>query len=129
MIVLILSVIISLAFSTFAVVGAVFFLGVSSFLTFIVWKRKKKEDNFRKHGGWLLNHQQIKFFGEDELEKVTANYQHLIGQGGFGSVFRGRLPDETLVAVKKPLGVVGKADLNLEFLEEITMVSQVNTIP
>ena len=118
-----------MAFSIFAVVGAVFFLGVSSFLTFIVCKRKKKEDNFRKNGGWLLKHQRIKFFGEDELEKVTDKYQHLIGQGGFGSVFRGRLPDETLVAVKKPVGVVGKADLNLEFLEEITMVSQVNTIP
>lgn len=38
-----------------------------------------------------------------ELNKVTGNFSesHKIGQGGFGTVYRGKLRDGTVVAIKR----------------------------
>ncbi|KAJ7520472.1 hypothetical protein O6H91_19G007300 [Diphasiastrum complanatum] len=40
-------------------------------------------------------------FSYKELQKATNNFSETLGAGGFGSVFAGRLMDNSLVAVKK----------------------------
>lgn len=35
-----------------------------------------------------------------EVERITDNFQNQIGKGGSGKVYRGRLSDDTEVAVK-----------------------------
>lgn len=39
-------------------------------------------------------------FTYNELEKITNKFERLIGQGGFGPVYYGRLEDNTEIAVK-----------------------------
>ena len=39
-------------------------------------------------------------FTYKELENITNNFERLIGQGGFGLVYYGRLEDGTMVAAK-----------------------------
>lgn len=39
-------------------------------------------------------------FTLESIENATENYKTLIGEGGFGSVYRGTLPDGQEVAVK-----------------------------
>ncbi|KAE9587183.1 hypothetical protein Lal_00004389 [Lupinus albus] len=55
-------------------------------------------------------------FDYEELEEATDNFKTLIGSGGFGSVYRGVLSDNTVVAVKKiiNLGIQGKKDFCTE---------------
>ncbi|CAL5394379.1 unnamed protein product [Camellia sinensis] len=36
-----------------------------------------------------------------DLQKATKNFSEKMGSGGFGSVFKGTLPDSTVIAVKK----------------------------
>uniref|UniRef100_A0A2N9IBK4 Protein kinase domain-containing protein n=1 Tax=Fagus sylvatica TaxID=28930 RepID=A0A2N9IBK4_FAGSY len=87
-------------------------------------KRRRREKNFIKHGGSVLENQRVRIFKEEELIKATQNYNHLLGQGGFGSVYKGVLLDKTIIAVKKPR--VDKKNLNIEFQHEIRIISQVN---
>ncbi|TYI67528.1 hypothetical protein E1A91_D08G024300v1 [Gossypium mustelinum] len=51
-------------------------------------------------------------FEYEELATATDNFTTQIGSGGFGTVYRGVLPDESVVAVKRitNLGVEGKKD-------------------
>ncbi|KAL7196596.1 hypothetical protein ACSBR1_036578 [Camellia fascicularis] len=88
-----------------------------------------------KNGGSLLKNQKIKIFTADELEKATNMYDknQCLGQGGFGSVYKGTLPDKSLVDVKKANKVdktqiknLHKEAINKQVLHEINMISQVN---
>ncbi|XP_022142417.1 G-type lectin S-receptor-like serine/threonine-protein kinase At5g35370 [Momordica charantia] len=62
-------------------------------------------------------------FSLEELEAATDSFKAQIGSGGFGTVFKGILPDKTVVAVKKitNLGVEGKK----EFCTEIAVIGNI----
>ncbi|KFK36192.1 hypothetical protein AALP_AA4G090000 [Arabis alpina] len=62
-------------------------------------------------------------FEFEELEQATDNFKLQIGSGGFGAVFKGTLPDETLVAVKKITnhGLHGRQ----EFCTEIAIIGNI----
>ncbi|KAE8654815.1 Detected protein of unknown function [Hibiscus syriacus] len=40
-------------------------------------------------------------FGYGDLEKATKNFSEKLGKGGFGTAFKGTLPDGSIIAVKK----------------------------
>jgi len=67
--------------------------------------------------------QNLNHFVEDELKGITNNYSNCIGEGGFGKVYKGVLPDDyDLVAVKKYI----RKDLKDEFMEEVRIHSKLN---
>lgn len=49
-------------------------------------------------GAILQNH--IKIFKEEELKKATNTYSHLLGEDGFGSVYKGEF-NNVYMAVEK----------------------------
>ncbi|WZZ87001.1 hypothetical protein YC2023_115580 [Brassica napus] len=62
-------------------------------------------------------------FEFEELEQATENFKLQIGSGGFGSVYKGILPDQTLIAVKKITnhGLNGRQ----EFCTEIAVIGNI----
>ncbi|XP_008808172.2 G-type lectin S-receptor-like serine/threonine-protein kinase At5g35370 [Phoenix dactylifera] len=61
-----------------------------------------------------------------DLEAATDGFRTRIGSGGFGAVYKGQLPDKTLVAVKKinNIGVQGKR----EFCTEIAVIGNIHHV-
>ncbi|CAL4900454.1 unnamed protein product [Urochloa decumbens] len=48
-----------------------------------------------------VNNHNINNFSEDEIKQITNSYSTVIGEGGFGQVYKGVLDNGTPVAVKK----------------------------
>ncbi|RHN82398.1 putative glycerophosphodiester phosphodiesterase, protein kinase RLK-Pelle-LRK10L-2 family [Medicago truncatula] len=77
----------------------------------------------KKHG-----HLQTKRYCYSEIKKVTDSFKHKLGQGGFGSVYKGRLHDGRYVAVK----ILNELkDSGEEFMNEVASIcgtSHVNIV-
>ncbi|KAH1130105.1 hypothetical protein J1N35_001483 [Gossypium stocksii] len=66
-------------------------------------------------------------FTMEEILKATRNFSPAfkIGQGGFGTVYKGRLDDGTFVAIKRAKQSVYDKHLGVEFQSEIRTLAQV----
>lgn len=108
-----------------------FLLAALGFLLWVRWRSKAREiklGNPRSFSSGDLDAFYIpglpKRFDYEELEEATDNFKTQIGSGGFGTVYKGTLPDKTVVAVKKitNLGVQGKKD----FCTEIAVIGNIH---
>ncbi|XP_012832521.1 PREDICTED: probable receptor-like protein kinase At5g39020, partial [Erythranthe guttata] len=77
--------------------------------------------NFLLHNGSLA----LKRYKYSEIKKITKSFNEKLGQGGYGSVYKGVLPDGSLVAVK----VLIEADSNgEEFINEVASISRTSHV-
>lgn len=72
----------------------------------LLWRKKHKDDYYdlgKELVGIPEDHFGLKSFSLRELQLATDNFhsQNFLGRGGFGEVYKGRLADGSLVAVKR----------------------------
>ena len=114
-----------------------FFVGTS--LLYLIYQKRKliklKEKFFKQNGGFILqqqlsareeSYQTTQIFTANELRKATNNYDEnlILGRGGFGTVFKGFLEDNRVVAVKKSK-IVDQSQIE-QFINEVIVLSQIN---
>ncbi|CAO2036349.1 unnamed protein product [Urochloa humidicola] len=123
-------------------VGLALMVTVTTAASCYCWAIKKRElgrraELFRKNGGLLLQQrfstitsqdegQSAKIFSAEELKGATDNYNEsrILGRGGQGTVYKGILPDRTIVAIKK-FKVFDDSQVE-QFVNEITILSQID---
>ncbi|KAA8517761.1 hypothetical protein F0562_015234 [Nyssa sinensis] len=119
-------------------------LGFLSLLVAITWlyfsiKKRKliklREKFFQQNGGLLLKQQvtsneggaeSTKVFTAEELERATNNYaaDRILGRGGYGTVYKGVLSDQRVVAIKKSR-IMDESQIE-QFINEVVILMQVN---
>ncbi|KAL7263069.1 hypothetical protein ACSBR1_001278 [Camellia fascicularis] len=120
-------------------IGALTVLVSSSWLYWIFNKRKHmklKEKFFKQNGGLMLKQQLsrlerptrevIKIFTLEELKRATNDYDdnRIVGRGGFGTVYKVILVDNTTVAIKKSQ-IMNQNQIE-QFINEVAVLSQIN---
>ncbi|CAL2252458.1 unnamed protein product [Prunus armeniaca] len=111
-------------------------------ISLIYWRMQRrkftklKEQYFIQNGGLLLQEQlasqvgsveTTKIFTAEQLEKATNNYHEsrILGEGGYGIVYKGILPDSNrVVAIKK--SKIGVPTQKEQFVNELIVLSQIN---
>ncbi|EYU41294.1 hypothetical protein MIMGU_mgv1a021634mg, partial [Erythranthe guttata] len=75
----------------------------------------------------LLQHGLLapKRYKYSEIKKMTKSFNEKLGQGGYGSVYKGVLPDGTLVAVKVLIEADGNGE---EFINEVASISRTSHV-
>ncbi|KAL6844965.1 hypothetical protein ACP4OV_025624 [Aristida adscensionis] len=117
--------------------GSILFALITIFMTqrFKHLRAKKlKQKYFKQNHGQLLQRllsqntviAEMMIISVDELEKATNNFDKSreLGGGGHGTVYKGILSDQRVVAIKKSKITVQR-DID-EFLNEVAILSQIN---
>ncbi|CAJ1971950.1 unnamed protein product [Sphenostylis stenocarpa] len=113
------------------------FIGVS-WLYLMYQKRKLlklKEKFFQQNGGIILRQQlstrqdssqSTTIFSAEQLKRATNDFDEnlIIGKGGFGTVFKGVLSNNNVVAIKKSK-IVDQSQVE-QFINEVIILSQIN---
>ncbi|KAK3436929.1 hypothetical protein EUGRSUZ_C01596 [Eucalyptus grandis] len=97
---------------------------------------RRREKFFQENGGRLMlqkilseregSIESARIFTDEELKKATDHYHEsrILGQGGHGTVYRGILADNTVVAIKKAK-ILDRSQVE-EFINELIILSQIN---
>ncbi|KAL7226775.1 hypothetical protein ACSBR1_021779 [Camellia fascicularis] len=102
---------------------------VSSSWLYWIFKKKRhmklKEKFFRQNGGLRLK-QQLSRLERSTQEVATNNYDdnRIVGRGGFGTIYKGILADNTTVAIKKSQ-IMNQSQIE-QFINEVVVLSQIN---
>ncbi|KAA8546467.1 hypothetical protein F0562_002794 [Nyssa sinensis] len=96
---------------------------------------KRRERFYKQNGGLRLEQElskqegsieTVKIFSIEELKAATNDFDDsaVIGRGGFGTVYKGVLPQNKIVAIKRST-VVDQSQID-QFVNEVIVVSQIN---
>ncbi|KAA8546442.1 hypothetical protein F0562_002819 [Nyssa sinensis] len=111
-----------------AIIGVLLVIGL--IIVYRIWDKKKKQNALHNEyvngvKARVLPNTGAKWFREAELEHATNGFsqRNLIGEGGYGVVYKGILSDGTIVAVKQLLDLDSKGDE--EFANEVEIISKI----
>ncbi|XP_062232943.1 G-type lectin S-receptor-like serine/threonine-protein kinase SD2-5 [Phragmites australis] len=113
------------------IVGTLAVIGVLVYVGFCIYRRRRHSPSQDEAGSseddvflQTVSGAPIRFTYR-ELQDATNNFSNKLGQGGFGSVYLGTLPDGSHIAVKKLEGIgQGKK----EFRTEVTIIGSIHHI-
>lgn len=121
-----------------AIATGILFLAVFGYNLYLGLRKRedriRRENFFKQNGGLALNQrlssfggeEKLKIFAAEELQKASDNFNQsrILGQGGFGIVYKGMLHDGRIVAIKRSKAI-HKSQIK-QFINEVVILSQIN---
>ncbi|XP_034711081.1 rust resistance kinase Lr10-like [Vitis riparia] len=108
-------------------IGVRIVLGMFMF-AYLIYKFRRRhlslDDNIEE---FLQNHKSLQLikYSYYDIKKMTNSFKNKLGQGGFGSVYKGKLKSGRVVAVK--VLVMSKAD-GQDFINEVATIGRIHHI-
>ncbi|KAM0926517.1 hypothetical protein ACQ4PT_003561 [Festuca glaucescens] len=91
---------------------------IALLLVLVFFQKRQLDKSFEKNGGKVLqNVKGLTIFTKEGLKKITRNNSDFLGNGAFGNVYKGTLPDDTIVAVKG--SIVVNEESRKDFTDEV----------
>ncbi|XP_059589718.1 LEAF RUST 10 DISEASE-RESISTANCE LOCUS RECEPTOR-LIKE PROTEIN KINASE-like 2.1 [Vitis vinifera] len=102
--------------------------GILCLLVYLIYKFRRRhlslDDGIEEFLHSHKNLQPIKY-SYSEIKKMTHNFKNKLGQGGFGSVYKGKLQSGHIVAVK--MLVMSKAN-GQDFINEVATIGRIHHV-
>ncbi|KAM4084914.1 hypothetical protein ACB094_08G168900 [Castanea mollissima] len=91
----------------------------------VISKKNTKENQYAKD--FIMNQGSLapKQYSYSNIKKMTHSFKNKLGQGGYGSVYKGKLLDGRLVAVKVINELKGNGE---EFINEVASISRTSHV-
>ncbi|KAJ9679749.1 hypothetical protein PVL29_021609 [Vitis rotundifolia] len=103
-------------------------LGILCLFAYLIYKFRRRhlslDDDIEEFLHNYQNLRPIKYTYSD-IKKMTHNFKHKLGQGGFGSVYKGKLRSGHIVAVK--MLVMSKAN-GQDFINEVATIGRIHHV-
>ncbi|KAJ1284872.1 hypothetical protein BS78_03G238400, partial [Paspalum vaginatum] len=122
-------------YATVSITGTAFILFLAYLLhykrtygSFIFWRKQSYISP--RVNAFLQRHCSLrpKVYSYMEVKRMTKSFVHQLGQGGCGVVYKGRLPDGRLVAVKMLKDLKGDDEQFMNEVASISTTSHVNIV-
>ena len=91
----------------------------------VISEKKTKGNQYAK--AFIMNQGSLapKQYSYSNIKKMTHSFKNKLGQGGYGSVYKGKLSDDHLVAVKVINELKGNGE---EFINEVASISRTSHV-
>ncbi|KAH9792397.1 protein kinase domain-containing protein [Citrus sinensis] len=111
--------------STGASIGGITLFALVIFIIYRSRESEKEKETQLKVEKFLENYRTVNptRYTYKELKKITSRFKHRLGQGGYGSVFRGKLFNGIPVAVKMLEHLKGNGQ---EFINEVATIGRIH---
>ncbi|EXB81113.1 putative receptor-like protein kinase [Morus notabilis] len=104
--------------------GSILLLLVVSSSFYLYYLRKKNRENSRRIEKFLEDYNALKpsRYTYADIKKITDKFKDILGQGSYGTVFKGKLSNDIVVAVKILNDSTGNGE---EFINEVSTMVQI----
>ncbi|KAK4487611.1 hypothetical protein RD792_005737 [Penstemon davidsonii] len=89
--------------------------------------KKRKRDHEKRIQQFLEDYKALRpsRYTYAEVKKITDGFKHKLGQGGYGTVFKGKLSNDILVAVKVLNNTKGNGE---DFINEVKTIGKIHHV-
>ncbi|XP_004235104.1 rust resistance kinase Lr10 [Solanum lycopersicum] len=109
------------------VFGSLFAFVLVSLAVYKIVKLKMKKEDQRRIERFLEDYKALRptRYSYADIKKITEQFKYKLGQGGYGKVYKGKLSNEILVAVKVLNNFKGEGE---DFINEVGSIGRIHHV-